>query len=69
MAGADAARVGEVNGHTREVIHGELVLARTSNNVLICRNKLGEGLGLALLDGSDDQSAGAILLRQVNGQA
>ena len=67
MAGADAARVGEVNGHTREVIHGELVLAGTGNNILISRNKLGEGLGLALLDGGNDQRAGAILLREVNG--
>ena len=69
VAGADSAWVGEVNGHTREVIHGELVLARTGNDVLVGLNELGERLGLALLDGGDDQRTGAILLRQVNCQA
>ena len=69
VAGADAAWVGQVNGDPREVIHGELVLTGTGNDVLVSLNELGERLGLALLDGGDHEGAGAILLREVDGQA
>ncbi len=67
VAGTNAARVGEVDGHAREVIHGQLVLAGTRDDVLVGVEELGKGLVLAVLDGGNDEGAGAVLLRKVDG--
>ena len=68
VAGTNAARVGQLDGHTGEVIHGQLAHAGAVHDVFVCIDELVEGERLTLLNGGNHQVAGTVLTRQVNSQ-
>ena len=68
VAGTDATRVGQGDGHAGEVIHGQLAVAGTFDDVLVLLHELGEAQGFRFLDGRHDQRTGAVLAHHVDSQ-
>ena len=69
MTGTNATWVGEVDGNAGEVIHRQLVLAGTRDDVFVSCYEFSKGLVFALFNSCNDKRTGAILLRQVNCKA
>jgi hypothetical protein len=67
--GADGARVGQRDRHTREVFGGELAVTGAPHDVLVGGDELAEPHGVGLLDGRDHQLPVAVLAGQVDRQA
>ena len=69
VTSADAARVGQGNGDTLEVLTGQLAVASTNDDVLVGVDELLEGQGLTLTDSGNYERTRAVLSRHINGQA
>ena len=67
--GADGAGVGQRDRDAREVLGGQLAVARAPHDVLVGGDELAETHCLATLDRRDDELALAVLALQVDGQA
>ena len=68
VAGADAAWVGQRDGHAGEVVHRQLAFAAAVDNVLVLLDELAEGHLLGFLDGSNHQGTLTVLAHHVDGQ-
>ena len=69
VAGTDATRVGQGDGHALEVIHRQLADAGAGDDVLVGVDELGEVHLLRLLDRCHDQATAAVLVVHVDRQA